>query len=387
MTYKTLSIVILMLVVGYMASFSTAYAIDNLLPISGYHTNYSESDFLVINTDIQSCHEGSNWQIAKDPTEIYGSYDYNYTGGSLYFGVGAFPSFDTIYTTYGAGFYYLDSNANSGYLGDCRGYSTWQYGYVSSLGFTSAIFAQASSTPATPTVAIPKNIEILNPTYGTTTATTTFSVTIKYKTGFSLDFRPTTTRHFRIVDAVTGEIDYSYNVTLPANSSENIIISATTTVPEGSKYLRAMYLDENGGLYSELDEVFFNVATNTYKGVYGLDNPRATSTALTQIDCDLFAIGCQFQKALVFLFYPDTGTLDKFSNVWQTIAEKKPFGYVTHTINELKNLDTSGAVAFSLGTVPFMDSIFTPFRTLMAGILWAIYAIYFYRNRLIHLDI
>lgn len=246
---------------------------------------------------------------------------------------------------------------------------------------------KASETGVSPTVPITKNIEIFKPTYGTTTASTTFQVQVRYKTPFSLDFRPTTTRHFEIVDAVTGELDYSYDVILEANSGENLIINATTTTDSGSKFIRAMYLDQNGGIYSEVDEVFFNVATNTYYANTGLETPNSSPTGLTQIDCGTFEFGCQIQKALTFLFVPSNTVLDKFKNLWQTIAEKKPFGYVTMTISQLEALDSSGATAFDLGTIPFMDSIFTPFRDLIAGILWALFAIFFYQNRLKHLDI
>jgi len=244
-----------------------------------------------------------------------------------------------------------------------------------------------TGTTTPPTLPVPKNIEILSPAYGDTTATTTYGVQIKYKTPFTLDFRPTTTRHFRIIDALTGEIQYQYNVLLEANSGENITITATTTTPAGSKYIRAMYLDEYGEIYSEVDEVFFNVATNTYLGATGRETPRDSTGTQTQIDCSLFDVGCQFQKAIQFLFTPDTDTLKRFSSLWQTIETKKPFGYVTMTINQLEQLDMTGAAAFSLGTVPFMDSIFTPFRTAIAGILWALFAIYFYTNRLRHIDI
>jgi hypothetical protein len=266
------------------------------------------------------------------------------------------------------------------------------WGFVHAYASNTPIFYDSveemnSTGGGSPTVPINKNIEILKPTYATTTASTTFAVEIKFKTALSIDFRPTTTRHYEIVDAVTGELNYSYNYTLDPNTGENITFTATNTVPEGSKYIRAMYLDTKGNAYSEIDEVFFNVATNTYKTAFGIDNPRAGAVGLTQIDCGLFEFGCQIQKAIAFLFYPDANALDRFSSLWQTIAEKKPFGYVTLTINELKSLDTGGAVAFDLGDIPFIDAIFTPFRDLIGGILWALFAIYFYKNRLIHLDI
>lgn len=248
-------------------------------------------------------------------------------------------------------------------------------------------FTPLENVQTTPTVPISKNIEIINPTYGTTTATTTFTYQIKFKTPFSLDFRPTTTRYIEIVDAVTGELDFSSSTIIPSNSGENTTITGTATTSEGSKFIRAMYLDTNGGIYSEVDEVFFNVATNTYFASTGLLSPRDNPSGLTQIDCGTFEFGCQFQKAITFLFVPSDTVLDKFKNLWQTIAEKKPFGYVTKTIEQLKQLDTTGVTAFNFGTIPFMDSIFTPFRTLIASILWAVFAIYFYKRRLIHLDI
>jgi hypothetical protein len=255
------------------------------------------------------------------------------------------------------------------------------YFEINEAGTTTPGVEPGATTPQ------PKNIEILNPTYGTTTATTTFSIQIKYKTAFSLDFRPSTTRHFRILDAITGEIEQEYNVPLQPNSGENVTITATGTVPAGSKYIRAMYLDVNGNPYSEIDEVFFNVATNTYFQTTGKLSPLDGVSGFSQIDCSTFDIGCQFQKALTFLFTPSSNTLDRFRNLWQNISEKKPFGYVTVTINQLKSLDTGGSQAFSFGSIPFVDELFTPFRSLFAGILWALFAIYFFMHRLRHLDI
>lgn len=261
------------------------------------------------------------------------------------------------------------------------------YFYDSATQEFSAIDIPQTESTSTPTIPTPKNIEILDPIYGTTTATTTFIYRIHFSTPFSIDFRPTTTRTVIIRDAVTGEQNYISTTTLGANSSENLIVIRTATTSIGSKYISAFYTDINGKVYSEVDEVFFNVATNTYFLATGLLTPLENPSNLTQINCGLFEFGCQFQKALTFLFVPSDTILDKFSNLWQNIAEKKPFGYVTHTITQLSQLNTSGTPAFDLGTIPFMDSIFTPFRTLIASILWALFAVYFYKNRLIHLDI
>jgi hypothetical protein len=304
------------------------------------------------------------------------------------------PTFQTIFNNYGAGIYVFYRNSGMNNITGCPGdnntsqsngytyFSIDQQGnetyFSQGLGFENTVI---------PTVPIEKNIEIINPTYGTTTASTTFSYEIRFKTPFSIDFRPTTTRTVVITDAITGNIDYISTTTIPALASENIILNRTATTTQGSKYIRAYYSDQNGGIYSEIDEVFFNVATNTYYALTGLLSPRDNTSDLSQIDCTLFDVGCQFQKAITFLFLPPQNSLDKWSNLWQTIAEKKPFGYFTVTINQLEQLDVSGSSAFDLGTIPFMDAIFTPFRTLMETILWSIFAIYFYQRRLINLDI
>lgn len=231
------------------------------------------------------------------------------------------------------------------------------------------------------------NIQIVSPTYGETTATTTYNVHIQYKIPLSLDPRPATIRHFEIVDALTGNVDYTYNVNIPANSIEDIDISRTITTVQGSKYLRAMYTTTSGVPYSEVAEIFFNVATNTYKMATGLDNPQDVPADMSQIDCETFDVGCQFQKAMMFLLYPSDTVLNRFSKIWESIATKKPFGYVTVTISELKNLNTTSVHAFDLGTVPFQNEIFTPLKNALGAILWAVFLIYFYQRRLKHLEI
>lgn len=307
-------------------------------------------------------------------------------GSCSFVGNGAY-SMDRGYANGGAstpdGVYWVTININSI---DYYWQSIVQNGKWSCTG---ACGPEVSPNPNyAPTIPIKKNIEIIEPRYGTTTATTTFMVKIDFKTPFSIDFRPTTTRHYEIIDALTGELNYEYNVVIPPNTSENLQVIATTTVSTiGSKFIRAMYLDANNDPYSEIDQVFFNVATNTFYIATGLLSPRDSAIDLTQIDCGTFEFGCQVQKAITFLFYPSVDVLVKFQNLWQTIAEKKPFGYVTMTIKQLKQLDDTGSSYFTLGTVPFMDSLFTPFRNAVGTILWGLFAIFFYQKRLKHLDI
>lgn len=405
MTYRallTLLWVLLPLGVANADYEAPAYVEQISAPLSlpGYSVGSQYQNRQIAGTEF--CVSGGFRYIVKDPYTIDSTgMDDGWTTGELLLSVSDTDGGATtlnlldLVNAEGSGYYGAFSNNSIGCgLAEnpiVQG-SSYAFFYVNSEGIATYYGTPsfgATSTPGyyAPTVPINKNIEILNPTYGTTTASTTFAISIKYKTPFSIDYRPTTTRHYEIVDALTGELEYVYNYTLEANSAEVLTLNATNTLSTGSKYIRAMYLDQAGNIYSEVDEVFFSVVTNTYASSTGLLTPRDNPNALTQINCGTFEFGCQFQKALTFLFVPSNDVLDKFKNLWQTIAEKKPFGYVTVTINQLKLLDVSGSSAFTLGTIPFMDSLFTPFRTAIATILWALFAIYFYQVRLKHLDI
>lgn len=300
-----------------------------------------------------------------------------HTLSPLYGATGVIPSFDTIRNEHGTGQYLFTSNVP--YCGS--GFA------IFTLTNTGVLFSSVINTSGVTTT--PKYIIINNPTYGTTTIDNNVNISISYKTPLSLDFRPTTTRHFEIRDAITNELNYQYDAILPENTGENITINIDISVATGSKMIYADYLDTQGNPYSEIATTFFNVATNTYYTATGLNNPQENSSGLSQnlVTCGTLDVGCQVQKAIVFLFYPNANSLDRFNGLWHNIETKRPFGYVTVTINQLKTLDTNGTSTYNLGTVPFQDSIFSPFRVAIGSLLWGIFAIYFYRVRLKNLDI
>lgn len=289
---------------------------------------------------------------------------------------------------------------NPAFDSSCSEYAGQVYFFIGALGDFSVaygmnggtwidIFDLTDFTPDSNLVFEQTNqyINILKPVYGTTTASTTIDIEVSFSTPFSIDFRPETIRKIEILDAVTLESQLVLTDNVAANTAENFVFSTSTTLTPGSKFIRAGYYTTDDILYSELAESFFSVATNTYFISTGLNNPRENPSGLSQIDCATFDVGCQFQKALVFLFYPPSDSLNRFANIWQSIRDKKPFGYVTVTIDELTGLDSNATPAFDLGTVPFMDSIFTPFKTLLSGILWALFFIYWYHRRLKTLEI
>jgi len=240
----------------------------------------------------------------------------------------------------------------------------------------------------TPTGTVPQQyVTIIRPEYGTTTASTTVTTEINFRTPFSIDFRPTTTRSYIITDAVTGEIEHAYSVTIPANSAESLNVDDILVLADGSKILTAGYMTTSGAWYSEVAETFFNVATNTYLMATGLETPRSGSGGQTQIDCTTFDVGCQFQKAMQFVFRPSPDSLDRFANIWTLIETKKPFGYVTVTIAQLTGLNQEADPYFTMPTIPFMEAVFTPMKAGLGAILWGIFFILWYHKRLKHLVI
>jgi len=261
------------------------------------------------------------------------------------------------------------------------------YDGLSSLPYFKILDTATTATPPTtpPPTTATQYIQITAPEYGTTTDNST-SITVHFQTPFSIDFRPTTTRTVVIRDAVTLAEEWRDEEILEANAGENRTVNYPVYLANGSKLVFAYYAKEDGTIFSETAQSFFNVNTNTYELATGLVTPNSTPTE-TQNDCGTFDVGCQFQKALMFLFYPSQAVLDRFSSLWQNISTKKPFGYVTMTIDALTNLDTNSAHAFDLGEVPFQTAIFDPFKLALGSILWAIYAIYFYQRRLKTLDI
>lgn len=196
-------------------------------------------------------------------------------------------------------------------------------------------------------------------------------------------------------DYVTGELtDFTtgLSVTLPKqyiSLSGTDTYDFTSTLIEGHLYMWRPLIHSTGtttpAIYGNSN--FFDVVT--YSGGFTpFPTPDATTTIpeLT-LECSDDLVSGSICKVAGYLFVPSADTLNKFSGLWENIKNKRPFGYVTKTIDELSNLDASASSAFTLGNVPFMDSVFTPFRTAVSGILWALFAIYFYQRRLIHLDI
>ena len=96
--------------------------------------------------------------------------------------------------------------------------------------------------------------------------------------------------------------------------------------------------------------------------------------------------GC-FQNAIVFLFYPSQSSLNDFSNLYDAIKDKPPFGYISAVQTALQGINDTGTSVFTLETMPILDTyIFTPVRTALIWIMWLAFIFMFYhRLKNIHL--
>jgi hypothetical protein len=273
-------------------------------------------------------------------------------------------------------YYILYWNSGGGYIGHVP--------YIWSAANQTQTFTIYTPPPPPPPPTPNENrwIVIDEPTYGTTTPSTTVSLSIRYNSqpGFDYLVLPPQKYGYDIFDAVTGALLYSFSQTLSENTAFSTTVSTTTIQSIGSKIIRAYIRNASTSVdLATPFETFYNVATNTYLIATGLNSPQDSGGGLTQNDCAIFDVGCQFQRALIFLFVPSS-SLDKFRDLWTTLINIPPFGYVTVTIRQLQGIDASTTPAWTMPAAPFGDAIFTPIRTALAGILWGIFAFAFYRR-------
>lgn len=227
-------------------------------------------------------------------------------------------------------------------------------------------------------------IEIKQPTYSTTTPTNSVYTEIDFKNPHFGDSGVHMDIGFR--NAVTDVLEATTTLYIGTSTIDGTYTN-TFSLSDGSKKVRAAIFDNNDNIIGSISEVFFNVKSNSYFAATGLISPYVQGADLSQVNCTLYDVGCQFQKAMSFLFRPKPSTLSNWGSLWQTVRNKPPFGYVTVTITALSALSGTSTSAFSMPAVPFMTPLFTPLRDSLGVILWALYAIGFYLYRLKTIDV
>lgn len=207
----------------------------------------------------------------------------------------------------------------------------------------------------------------------------------------------------RITAPVTGaSTGFSIPVTVQANtgttSADNVVVQFTSSVQNLLPY--SQNLTTTGLNTISFTETLpalndqITIKAYLYSSTTLISVSNEVIIKATNVVGDKYA-GCQeydffiegLCEAMVFLFVPGDFSTGLLSYIWENISMKPPFGYVTVILNQLEAFETEGTALFDFGDIPFVSTIFTPLHTALAGLLWAIYAIYFYRHRLTQLDI
>lgn len=311
----------------------------------------------------------------------------------------------------------VDYNGNNG----PEGSSTANFDSPNAEGFFGVILNTSGQPPVqtgVPTSSTKTSIQITNPTQGTSTPSTTFDIDATYTIGtdlstFSIDGSlPTQIGiNFTLLNVETnqqinlgtdysisqGVGTYSYATTTTQAQSDYTLVATLvgdygfTPPPAGCTPFPPFTTCTGSGNISTLATALPAPTFSVDNGLFPILGFQVGSTTsrsgLATTTCSITAIGGCFQNALAFLFFPSPDILNQFANLWSLIENKPPFGYVSQTITSLRTLNASSTPAFSFGDIPLVDTIFTPFRTGLAALLWVGFFIAWYRGRLRHLDI
>lgn len=110
--------------------------------------------------------------------------------------------------------------------------------------------------------------------------------------------------------------------------------------------------------------------------------------ALATSTCSITNITGCFQNALQWAFVPPQGSFSGITGLWAQIDQKPPFGYFTVGLNEVNGLNNGSTPAFSLESIDGINTyIFHPIDVALAAIWWGIFGIWFFFNRVRHIEI
>jgi hypothetical protein len=188
------------------------------------------------------------------------------------------------------------------------------------------------------------------------------------------------------------EVTSAKKIILPlSDGQKNAVIPLDHDFVDGDylAYLNFWNINTNSITFSKtllilsFDIVGGEVVNSSVSEVY--DNTNF-NPATEYADCGISNLGGCFTNALSFTFAPNPGTFDRFTGLYTEIENKPPFGYVTKIKNALAGVGASTTPAFDFGNIPFIATIFEPFKLLMITGLWIIYAL-FLMGRLDKLDI
>jgi hypothetical protein len=130
-------------------------------------------------------------------------------------------------------------------------------------------------------------------------------------------------------------------------------------------------LNSTGALHYWLSNlnVLNGCSTSTYFAV-----PTLVETAKV---CDSWGFFSPLCRGLVYLIYPSSATMQRFSDLGNVIKDKPPMGYLTSFITAFGTLNASSSPIFTFEDIgDLKDKYFDPFKTGLTWILWILFGIW-----------
>ena len=134
--------------------------------------------------------------------------------------------------------------------------------------------------------------------------------------------------------------------------------------------------------------ISFNINSPYIPPTY-ITMPTSTATSSEWvITCD--NVSGFFTQSLCYLgqylFIPKTSDLIRYTDLWNEISIKPPFGYFSLIKNSLSNISTSTTSTFELSGVASLSNFFNPIKTGVSMLLWFLFGFWiFHRFRHIQL--
>ncbi len=221
-------------------------------------------------------------------------------------------------------------------------------------------------------------LDIIEPTAGTTTATTTVNVIVDL---FNDNGEADVLTLF-VDDRVTSQqvpiFPFDFSITSGFVTKDIDIV-----LPTGSFTLRAVLFNTvTGSQHGNVKRVDFNVINDEFTEVFGADitdvddllNLATTTCSITNLS------GC-FQNALVFAFVPAESSFDRFITLKDQLVNKPPFGYFALLASGLSGLNSTSTPAFALATEDnIVTTIFDPIKTGLSWLLWVFFGVWLYKR-------
>ena len=220
-------------------------------------------------------------------------------------------------------------------------------------------------------------LEILEPTAGTTTATTTVNVVVDLFNNGNADVITLFVDN-RVTNQQVPIFPFDFSIT-----AGFVTFDTDIELPTGSYTLRAVLFNTvTGSQHGNVERVDFNVISNEFLEVFGVDITDVDDLiTLATTTCSITNLSGCFQNALVFAFVPAESSFDRFITLKDQLINKPPFGYFALLADGLSGLNATSSSAFTLATEDNITNvIFDPIKTGLSWLLFVFFGVWLYKR-------